>query len=194
MVEFLQSIIDWVVINKDEILLFFTSGQFAALITSLVVLVKQLKANSGINNTNKELKVSLDEANAKITDMLVVKESSNNASKDVAKMKAEVAEFKTEVEDSFDTILKKMNAILEVQSLVYSTVKDEHLRTMIASILTDAKFIETATRAELESQIEALKEQIKEKVAVIQDTVDDATTKVKKMATTHTTTNTVSRY
>lgn len=194
MVEFLQSIIDWVVINKDEILLFFTSGQFAALITSLVVLVKQLKANSGINSTNKELKVSLDEANAKITDMLVVKESSNNASKDVAKMKAEVAEFKTEVEDSFDTILKKMNAILEVQSLVYSTVKDEHLRTMIASILTDAKFIETATRAELESQIEALKEQIKEKVAVIQDTVDDATTKVKKMATTHTTTNTVSRY
>ena len=174
--------------------MFFTSGQFAALITSLVVLVKQLKANSGINKTNKELKVSLDEANAKINDMLVVKESSNNASKDVAKMKAEVAEFKTEVEDSFDTILKKMNAILEVQSLVYSTVKDEHLRTMIASILTDAKFIETATRAELELQIEALKEQIKEKVAVIQDTVDDATTKVKKMATTHTTTNTVSRY
>ena len=74
-----------------------------------------------------------------------------------------------------------MNAVLEVQSVVYSTIKDETIRKNVSGILMDAKYSETATRASLEAEVENLRKKVNEKIEVIKDVVEDTAVKVKKV-------------
>ncbi len=183
MVEFFQNIWNWFVSNKDEIVLFFTSSNFVAFMTTIVMLVKQLKANKSNNETNKGLKTSLENAVSIASDVVSIKDNSSTTNDKLATVQNDVENFKKETYDALDVIVQKMNAVLEVQSVVYSTIKDESIRKNVSGILMDAKYAETATRASLEAEVESLRKKVNEKIEVIKDVVEDAAVKVKKVTT-----------
>ena len=183
MVEFFQNIWNWFVSNKDEIVLFFTSSNFVAFMTTIVMLVKQLKANKSNNETNKGLKTSLENAVSIASDVVSIRDNSSTTNDKLVTVQNDVENFKKETYDALDVIVQKMNAILEVQSVVYSTIKDEAIRKNVSGILMDAKYAETATRASLEAEVESLRKKVNEKIEVIKDVVEDAAVKVKKVTT-----------
>lgn len=181
MTEFFQNIWNWFVLNKDEIVLFFTSSNFIAFMTTIVVLVKQLKANKSNNETNKGLKTSLDDAVSIAADVVSIRDNSSAANDQLVTVQNDLESFKKEAYDTLDVIVQKMNAVLEVQSIVYSTIKDETIRKNVNGILMDAKYAETSTRASLEAEVESLRKKVNEKIEVIKDVVEDAAVKVKKV-------------
>lgn len=181
MVEFFQNIWNWFVLNKDEIVLFFTSSNFVAFMTTIVMLVKQLKANKSNNETNKGLKTSLDNAASIAADVVSIRDNSFATNDQLVTVQNDLESFKKETYDALDVIVQKMNAVLEVQSIVYSTIKDETIRKNVSGILMDAKYTETATRASLEAEVESLRKKVNEKIEVIKDVVEDAAVKVKKV-------------
>lgn len=181
MVEFFQNIWNWFVLNKDEIVLFFTSSNFVAFITTIVMLVKQLKSNKRNNETNKGLKTSLDNAVSIAADVVSIRDNSSATNDQLVTVQNDLESFKKETYDALDVIVQKMNAVLEVQSIVYSTIKDETIRKNVSGILMDAKYTETATRASLEAEVESLRKKVNEKIEVIKDVVEDTAVKVKKV-------------
>ena len=181
MVEFFHNIWNWFVLNKDEIVLFFTSSNFVAFMTTIVMLVKQLKANKSNNETNKVLKTSLDNAVSIAADVVGIRDNISATNDGFATVKNDLESFKKETYAALDVIVQKMNAVLEVQSVVYSTIKDETIRKNVSGILMDAKYSETATRASLEAEVENLRKKVNEKIEVIKDVVEDTAVKVKKV-------------
>lgn len=181
MVEFFQNIWNWFVLNKDEIVLFFTSSNFVAFMTTIVMSVKQLRANKVNNETNNGLKASLDNAISIASDVVSIRDNSTATNDQLLTVQTDLDAFKKETYDALDVLVQKMNAVLEVQSLVYSTIKDETIRKNVNGILMDAKYAETATRASLEAEVESLRKKVNEKIEVIKDVVEDTAVKVKKV-------------
>ena len=181
MVEFFQNIWNWFVLNKDEIVLFFTSSNFVAFMTTIVMLVKQLRSNKVNNETNNGLKASLDNAISIASDVVSIRDNSTATNDQLLTVQTDLDAFKKETYDALDVLVQKMNAVLEVQSLVYSTIKDETIRKNVSGILMDAKYAETATRASLEADVESLRKKVNEKIEVIKDVVEDTAVKVRKV-------------
>ena len=75
--------------------------------------------------------------------------------------------------------MTKVNAILDVQSLVYQTIKDENTRVAVNNILTNAKYAVTEQRAQLIKELNSLKEEnariTAESNAKVEETVEKAT-------------------
>ena len=81
------------------------------------------------------------------------------------------------VVNSTDVLITKVNAMLDVQSLVYQTIKDEATRTAVNNILTNAKYAVTAQRAELIKELNALKEETAKQNAENNARVEEAVAK-----------------
>ena len=67
---------------------------------------------------------------------------------------------------------QKLDAIIDVRSIVYSTIRDETVRQNVANILTSAKFSGDSTKAEMQQETTRLKEAIEATVAVANDAVN----------------------
>lgn len=184
MVEFFQNIFNWFVENKDEIVLFFTSSNFVAFISAIVLFIRQIKANKAGTAVNKELNQSLSGVATVGADIVTLKETNDNTNTEVKKLENDLDRFNADITDTLDTMMAKLNAVIEVQSIVYSTLKDETIRQNVNSILTDAKYAETATRAALESEIEELKQKVNTKMEAVKEVVEVAAEKVHKVVST----------
>ena len=177
MIEFFQNIGQWIMIHKDEIVVFLTSSQFIALAANIASWVK----------TNKKTKENTTSTNA-LTAALGKNETLNTRSEEIKNDTTEIIALQKTLSDfcsamdnkitgTLGSLGKKLNAMLEVQSIVYSTIKDEKIRSTVNSILTNAKYTETATRAELQRQVEELRAMVASKTselnAVVNKTVQD---------------------
>lgn len=191
MVEFFQNIFNWFVENKDEIVLFFTSSNFVAFISAIVLFIRQIKANKAGTAVNKELNQSLSGVATVGADIVTLKETNDNTNTEVKKLENDLDRFNADITDTLDTVMAKLNAVIEVQSIVYSTLKDETIRQNVNGILTDAKYAEIATRAALESEIEELKQKVNTKMEAVKEVVEVAAEKVHKVVSTK---NKASRY
>ena len=80
-----------------------------------------------------------------------------------------------------DNLTTKLNAILEVQSVVYSTIKNEDIRNTVNALLVNAKYAETANRAKLRKEIDDLKAKVASQVTEVQATVEKASDVVKNI-------------
>ena len=89
-----------------------------------------------------------------------------------------VKDFETKIENTLASQTLKVDAMIEVQSIVYSTIKDEKVRNTVANVLTAAKYADTATRLELKREIEALKNEVKEKSHQLSECVKNASDRV----------------
>ena len=155
MIEWFQSIGNWVVTNKDAIVTTLSAIATSGVGVNLWQFFKNRKIVTENTKNASELVAALKEnellkpAVAKVEEMLsTVKE------KQVALEKKVIDSI-----NGIDTLVTKVNAILDVQSLVYQTIKDENTRIAVNNILTNAKYAVTEQRAQLIKELNALKEE-----------------------------------
>lgn len=163
MMEFFDSIWSWIVNNYKGIMGVLTSGTALGTIGAIVLAVRNsilTKNNSVIVNSTKSA----------ISDSNAIKNAVMDMTKTVSDFKDILVQLQEKLSTMNDStsineedLKTKIDAILEVQRIVYSTVKDDNVRNMVTSILNNAKNAESLSRAELLEELKTLRKYISDK-------------------------------
>lgn len=177
MTEFFQNCWQWALNNRDGIVAFFTSANFIAFLTTIVTIVKSIKSNTQTRVSNEKIVEGLN-ATTDVKSNVVELTVNNKASNE--KLDALVAKqdaMQKQLDSFIENTTAKVNAMLEVQTIVYSTIKDDTMRNSVNTILIDAKHCESSAKAKLQEELEELKAKLVEtttKIATeISETVDN---------------------
>lgn len=191
--EFFQNVWTWIVQNKDAILMTITSTNFISFITSIVLLVKTLKSTKdntkSTNILNGNIKTIEDFSN-KVNEIEIKVTNTENSLKDFEIKLNECIELQ-------NLSISKLNLMLEAQTQVWSTIKDDNIRNSVNTILTSAKYKETSTIIDMKNKLEELKTDLAEKTEALSRYIKNAKS-IKEQVTvtdvkTGTTKNTVQR-
>ena len=178
MMEFFYNIGTGLMENKDQIIMFLTSSSFVSLVVALIGLWKTGKVTKANTNSTDALKSALD-SNSKVVDNSDVAVSNTEEIKTfLQKLSERLDGIESKVDNKLALNNEKLNAIIEVQSIVYSTIKDERVRNTVNNLLLNAKYAETATRAELKRQVEELKKEVATKANQLAEFVAKTSTAV----------------
>lgn len=163
--EFFGNLGNWFIENKDAIILWLQSiglGGIVGAIANIIVAGKRIKANTLSTDNLLEAMPIVGETKQSV-DALVERIDKLEA-ENKALQEENTVRF-TEIQNSLDSILAKVNALVETESVKSQTIKDETIRTTVGNVLTNAKYNETQTRAKLLEMIAALKQKMQEKNA-----------------------------
>lgn len=182
MIEFLTALKDncwlWFLDNKDTIIAWFMSGQAISVIASFVMLVKNAKQIKGNTESTKTLNGTLENTNVMKEDLDTLKQKVSTLADENEKLSNSVVDFETKLSQSNKLIASKLDAIIEVQSIVYSTIRDDSVRQTVNTILNNARYSDTNFKEQLESEISGLKAEFETKIADISKGMTDAIDKV----------------
>ena len=154
--EFFQNIWKWLTDNSDKILAFLTSAQFIALVTIIINAIKQhkvIKANT----------ISSNELTSELKSNKTTKTTLNSINTEVADLKVRVGNIEDTLKEnnsSLELTLSKLNAMLDVQGIVYSTIKDDTVRKTVSNIILDAKYTDTGVKAKIQNELAELKNKV----------------------------------
>ena len=173
----LENIGKWFVENKETILAVLTAIQSSGLIGFIAWAVKstkQVKLNTKTTETLNKSITCVDGLNVEVTEM-----------KDVNKTLIEKCEYlenqMNDLQNSMDILLTKVDAIIEVQSVVYTTIKDDKTRATVNNLLTNAKYAVTEQRKKLIDELESLRQQIKTQAEAQKQLVEHAVNKAQSI-------------
>ena len=180
--EFVINIWNEIVKNWAPIVTGLSVSNVAGIITNIVLICKQQSTitDNTLSNTNAVTELSaVTASNDELKSEVRENTASNNALKeelaeDITLIKAENIELKNQLSD----VISKIGSILEVMGLVYSTIRDEKIRTTVANIITNAKYNETSTRAALEQQLEELKNKVVKDAELLKAEVSETVNQV----------------
>lgn len=186
MMEFLYNIWLGILENKDKILMILTSTEFVGLIGLLTAVVRSNKKTNENTNSTKALNTSV----TKISDFDDrLKGIGDDVDSVLCNNKIEenlLVNIDRKIESNTEVINAKIDAMLEVQSIVYSSIKDERVRSTVNSILSSAKYANDHTKEELRKQVEELKAEVNDKSKELVKLVEDRSNKVSAMVSTPT--------
>lgn len=173
----LENIGKWFVENKETILAVLTAIQSSGLIGFIAWAVKstkQVKLNTKTTETLNKSITCVDGLNGEVAEM-----------KDVNKVLIEKCDYlenqMNDLENSMDILITKIDAIIEVQSVVYTTIKDDKTRATVNNLLTNAKYAVTEQRKKLIDELEALRQQIKAQADAQKQLVEHAVNKAQSI-------------
>lgn len=173
----LENIGKWFVENKETILAVLTAIQSSGLVGFIAWAVKstkQVKLNTKTTETLNKSITCVDSLNGEVTEM-----------KDVNKVLIEKCDYlenqMNDLENSMDILITKIDAIIEVQSVVYTTIKDDKTRATVNNLLTNAKYAVTEQRKKLIDELEALRQQIKAQAEAQKQLVEHAVNKAQSI-------------
>ena len=173
----LENIGKWFVENKETILAVLTAIQSSGLIGFIAWAVKstkQVKLNTKTTETLNKSITCVDGLNGEVAEM-----------KDVNKVLIEKCDYlenqMNDLENSMDILITKVDAIIEVQSVVYTTIKDDKTRATVNNLLTNAKYAVTEQRKKLIDELEALRQQIKAQADAQKQLVEHAVNKAQSI-------------
>lgn len=194
MMEFLTSCYQWVAENYNKIMMVLQSTQFASLVAGAIFLWKTIVSTKQNITSSKELNETVSKNNQMSKNVAHLKEENEAIKKQNEALKSELENFETKfdeftckinlkLENEQATLIKKLNAVIDVQSIVYSTIRDDNTRTTINSILTNAKFDETAdeTRQKLMQEVADLKSKLAEEMEKVKIMTEEAGTKLEEI-------------
>ena len=173
----LENIGKWFVENKETILAVLTAIQSSGLVGFIAWAVKstkQVKLNTKTTETLNKSITCVDGLNGEVTEM-----------KGVNKTLIEKCEYlenqMNDLQNSMDILITKIDAIIEVQSVVYTTIKDDKTRATVNNLLTNAKYAVTEQRKKLIDELEALRQQIKTQAEAQKQLVEHAVNKAQSI-------------
>ena len=173
----LENIGKWFVENKETILAVLTAIQSSGLVGFIAWAVKstkQVKLKTKTTETRNKSITCVDSLNGEVTEM-----------QDVNKTLIEKCEYlenqMNDLENSMDILITKIDAIIEVQSVVYTTIKDDKTRATVNNLLTNAKYAVTEQRKKLIDELEALRQQIKAQAEAQKQLVEHAVNKAQSI-------------
>lgn len=194
MTAFFQNIYAWLAANGNKIVAVLTSANFVAMATLVVNTIRGIKSTKGVTIASADLKNELAESSKSRVVIDAIKDVSEKI-KDVAEAsKASIDETKALLDKELLMVTTKINAMLEVQSLVYSTIRDDSLRQTVSNLLNTARYSDENTKEQLQAQIDSLKKALNDKMEEVNQTMSDAIDKVQTVVTTPTEQNTPTRY
>lgn len=194
MTEFFQNIYAWLAANSNKIVAFLTSANFLAMLTLVVNTVRTIKTNKGVAITSTDLKNELSESSKNRSVIASIKGVSDTIKDVTEATKTAIDETKALLDKELLTVTNKVNAILEVQSLVYSTIRDDSLRQTVSNLLNTARYNDANTKEQLQSEIDSLKKALNDKMEEVNQTMSDAIDKVQTVVSTPVEQNTPTRY
>lgn len=173
----LENIGKWFIDNQETILAVLTAIQSSGLVGFIAWAVKSTKQVKLNTKTTEALNNSIscvDGLNGEVVGL-----------KDVNKELIEKCEYlenqMNDLQNSMDILLTKIDAIIEVQSVVYTTIKDDKTRATVNNLLTNAKYAVTEQRKKLIEELEALREQIKTQAEAQKQLVEHAVNKAQSI-------------
>ena len=173
----LENIGKWFVENKETILAVLTAIQSSGLVGFIAWAVKstkQVKLNTKTTETLNKSITCVDGLNGEVAEM-----------KDVNKVLIEKCDYlenqMNDLENSMDILITKIDAIIEVQSVVYTTIKDDKTRATVNNLLTNAKYAVTEQRKKLIEELEELRQQIKAQADAQKQLVEHAVNKAQSI-------------
>lgn len=173
----LENIGKWFIDNQETILAVLTAIQSSGLVGFIAWAVKSTKQVKLNTKTTEALNNSIscvDGLNVEVVGL-----------KDVNKELIEKCEYlenqMNDLQNSMDILLTKVDAIIEVQSVVYTTIKDDKTRATVNNLLTNAKYAVTEQRKKLIEELEALREQIKTQAEAQKQLVEHAVNKAQSI-------------
>ena len=173
----LENIGKWFVENKETILAVLTAIQSSGLVGFIAWAVKstkQVKLNTKTTETLNKSITCVDGLNGEVAEM-----------KDVNKVLIEKCDYlenqMNDLENSMDILITKIDAIIEVQSVVYTTIKDDKTRATVNNLLTNAKYAVTEQRKKLIDELEELRQQIKAQADAQKQLVEHAVNKAQSI-------------
>lgn len=194
MMEFLKNCYVWVAENYNKIMMVLSSTQFASLVAGLVLLWKTILSTKANTDSSKLLNDTVSKNNRMSDNVISIKEENKSLKKQNEELKATVDGFEKKfdtfvesVEKKLDneqsTLVKKLNSIIDVQSIVYATIRDDNVRNTINSILVNAKFDETAdeTKQKLMDEIKMLQAALAEEADKVKIMAEEATSKLEEI-------------
>ena len=194
MTEFFQNIYEWLAANSNKIVAFLTSANFLAMLTLVVNTIRTIKTNKGVAITSTDLKNELSESSKNRSVIASIKGVSDTIKDVTEATKTAIDETKALLDKELLTVTNKVNAILEVQSLVYSTIRDDSLRQTVSNLLNTARYNDANTKEQLQSEIDSLKKALNDKMEEVNQTMSDAIDKVQTVVSTPVEQNTPTRY
>lgn len=169
MQEWVTNIANWFQENFTSFTMWMQSVDVIGMVSLAVLVVKQFLSTRTNTKTMGLLNTSLIENQT-------VKQS-------VDKMTLECKEIKRQLDihqkklnditDASDKTLAKINAILDMYTIVYQTIRNEDSRVAVHNIIANARYNETETREALIKQVETLQSEVKELVANATAKVND---------------------
>ena len=173
----LENIGKWFVENKETILAVLTAIQSSGLVGFIAWAVKstkQVKLNTKTTETLNKSITCVDGLKGEVAEM-----------KDVNKVLIEKCDYlenqMNDLENSMDILITKIDAIIEVQSVVYTTIKDDKTRATVNNLLTNAKYAVTEQRKKLIDELESLRQQIKTQAEAQKQLVEHAVNKAQSI-------------
>ena len=163
----LENIKQWFVENSTYILSFLTPANIIAAIAAIVVAIRNNKATKKTTEAGTSMAIEAGKISTVATS---VKENTEAVEKmtdlhwdldsKVKSLYCKIENVQDDVNNKFDELEDKMNAILTVQSMVYGTIQNGELRQNVQNLIANAKIASDNTRAKLKETIEDLKEKI----------------------------------
>jgi hypothetical protein len=178
MIEWFSNIYAWFAENKDAIILFFSSGQFLSLLAALFVLIRNIKAVKNNTSSSDALNQNILKNAQLQSDASSCKSNTDALLANSETVQKQIADVEGKLETEVLCLTDKLNTVLEVMSIVYGSIKDEKVRSTVNSLLTNAKYAESTTRAELQRQIVELKSIIKTQLEQLNKDVEERVEKV----------------
>ena len=163
----LENIKTFFVEHSQEILAWLTPANVAATVTAIVMIIRNHRATKKNTEVGGGLVASMDRVNnlqdtvKANTDVVACQvESVQELNNKYSDLSLKIANVEQNLMDKFDIIDQRMGAILDVQSMVYTTIQNDDLRTNVQNVIANAKLITDGTRTELKKQISDLKDEI----------------------------------
>ena len=194
MMEFLRSCYQWIAENYEKIMMVLQSTQFASLVAGAVFLWKTIVSTKQNTASSEKLDETVSKNNKMSENVIHIKDENEKLKAQNEELKSTIQNFETKFDEFVDkmnsrleseqaVLTKKLNAVIDVQSIVYSTIRDDNTRTAINSILTNAKFDETAdeTRQKLMQEVEGLKAKLAEEMEKVKTMTEEASIKLEEI-------------
>lgn len=194
MTAFFQNIYAWLAANGNKIIAVLTSANFVAMATLVVNTIRTIKTNKGVAVTSTDLKNELAESSKSRVVIDTIKGVSDTIKDVTEATKESIDETKALLDKELLMVTAKINAMLEVQSLVYSTIRDDSLRQTVSNLLNTARYSDENTKEQLQEQIDILKKALNDKMTEVNQTMTEAIDKVQTVVTAPAETNTPTRY
>ena len=177
---FFTNVWGWILEHKEEISTFFMSGQFVSLVTAIVMLIKNAKQIRSNTSSTEALNSTLTNTNTMSGQIASLEKSVTSLEKENAGLRDELEETKNAITTDNKLIANKLNAILEVQSIVYSTIRDESVRQTVNTLLNNARYSDKNFKEQLQSEIEAIKTEFESKMSDMSKAVNETINNVSK--------------
>lgn len=181
-----DNIVKFVSDNASVINAWLTPANVLAVIGAIVAIIKNRRTVKKNTDTTTDLNASIVRINnidkavsESIKSDIATREHLDLVKSNQDSISQKFIDMQQEMQDKFDELEDKITAILDVQSLVYSTVQDNELRGNIQNVIAGAKFTSDKTRSALKEKIENMKAEVLAQTQAVAEVVNEKSDTIK---------------